>query len=525
MSYTVKSGDTLSKIASQNGMTLSQLLALNPQYQSNPNLIRPGEAVNVTSSSSASASGAKMTNGQLDLSGYAPAQNIFGTPTKQPVVNVTSNIASLRQQIANGSITPSAAWSQLQGEINKQSTTERGTEVQGSTLDSAKSQLFAPMTTNANGKIGQLNSDGSISQKSTTINKSVTNGAGTTSSTAFSTPGMGSYTVKSGDTLSKIASDNGLTTQQIISLNPQITNPDLINPGQNINVGTNASTDTSGGNSGGGSQNQTGNPVDTSGVPKPNPTGNPVLDAAQDKQYQYVIGSLSAGYKINPALTGTSLAAMLPAFIQETASQLEPELLQNFQTEMVGVKNSLTSLTNDYVNSQGQTVQDFQESLGKLRDQTSMGGGAERALEMGLTNSANRSLSSLDTTFATKASTEMNKAGAALGPGAFGAILSTTGSAPFNLQDFNAFGVRAPDVASKQVSNQGGDSVFSGSATPGRTLDFNYNPSMYTYGSIPASFGQNFGSTLNQLFGNYQAGVAATPSSGTGIKSSTGLTL
>src|SRR5574341_652819 len=44
-SYIVRSGDTLSRIAQQSGMNLKQLLALNPQFQANPNLIRPGQTV------------------------------------------------------------------------------------------------------------------------------------------------------------------------------------------------------------------------------------------------------------------------------------------------------------------------------------------------------------------------------------------------------------------------------------------------------------------------------------------------
>lgn len=46
--YIVKSGDTLSAIASRNGVTLSQLIALNPQFASNPNLIYPGQTVNLS---------------------------------------------------------------------------------------------------------------------------------------------------------------------------------------------------------------------------------------------------------------------------------------------------------------------------------------------------------------------------------------------------------------------------------------------------------------------------------------------
>ncbi|HYV47359.1 MAG TPA: LysM peptidoglycan-binding domain-containing protein [Myxococcaceae bacterium] len=45
-SYTVQSGDNLSRIAQQHGTSLNQLLQANPQFQKNPNLIHPGEKVN-----------------------------------------------------------------------------------------------------------------------------------------------------------------------------------------------------------------------------------------------------------------------------------------------------------------------------------------------------------------------------------------------------------------------------------------------------------------------------------------------
>lgn len=46
-SYVVKAGDSLSKIAAANGMTLANLLALNPTYKANPSLVRIGAAINV----------------------------------------------------------------------------------------------------------------------------------------------------------------------------------------------------------------------------------------------------------------------------------------------------------------------------------------------------------------------------------------------------------------------------------------------------------------------------------------------
>lgn len=44
--YTVKSGDTLNRIAAANGMTLNELLAANPQI-TNANRIRVGQVINV----------------------------------------------------------------------------------------------------------------------------------------------------------------------------------------------------------------------------------------------------------------------------------------------------------------------------------------------------------------------------------------------------------------------------------------------------------------------------------------------
>ena len=50
MTYTVKSGDTLGKIANRNGVTTTQLLAANPQIK-DPNKIKVGDVLNVPESS------------------------------------------------------------------------------------------------------------------------------------------------------------------------------------------------------------------------------------------------------------------------------------------------------------------------------------------------------------------------------------------------------------------------------------------------------------------------------------------
>ncbi len=58
------------------------------------------------------------------------------------------------------------------------------------------------------------------------------------------------HSVRSGDTMSAIARQNGVSLQELIQANPQIANPNLIYPGQRINIPTGANrvaADTTGG--------------------------------------------------------------------------------------------------------------------------------------------------------------------------------------------------------------------------------------------------------------------------------------
>jgi hypothetical protein len=254
------------------------------------------------------------------------------------------------------------------------------------------------------------------------------------------------------------------------------------------------------------------------------------LDAAQNSQYQYVSGSLAQGYTINPALTGSSLAAMLPQFIQETAAQLEPELLQNFQSEMAGVNTSLGALAANYKASQGSSIYDFQTSLANLLNSANPFSAGTGAAANALAANENRSLSSLDATYAANVGNVLQTAGGELGQGSPASFLAGTGAATTpGLTGFGDSSLSAPDVTPLQVGVTGGNTVLAGSTSGGNALNYNFNPSIYTYGSIPTAFGTNFGNTLNQLFGNYQTGAAATPTSSQGstpgITSSYGNTL
>ncbi len=54
-------------------------------------------------------------------------------------------------------------------------------------------------------------------------------------SVLFASPAF-AYTVKTGDTMSKIARENNLTLEDLVRMNPQVKNPDLIYVGQTIHT-------------------------------------------------------------------------------------------------------------------------------------------------------------------------------------------------------------------------------------------------------------------------------------------------
>nr|WP_244138493.1 LysM peptidoglycan-binding domain-containing protein [Ligilactobacillus agilis] len=84
-------------------------------------------------------------------------------------------------------------------------------------------------------------------------------------------------TVKAGDTLSQIAADHNLTTEQLVKVN-QIANPDLIYPGQVINL----------------SPGQAGTPVQANQSPA-NPTVPSLSSQAEEEARAWIAAHESSG--------------------------------------------------------------------------------------------------------------------------------------------------------------------------------------------------------------------------------------
>lgn len=239
-SYTVKSGDTLSGIASQYNTTVNQIVSLN--QLSNPNLIYVGQVLKLknsqttNSSSSSSSSTATTTAGTYTVkagdtlsaiaSRYSTSSSTLASlnSLSNPnliyvgqVLKVSSNAStsSSTSSSANSTVTTAASYTVKAGDTLSAIAAKYGTTYQA--LASANS------ISNPNDiYVGQV------------IKVSATATAAS-SQAASSTSSNGSYTVKSGDTLYGIALANGLNWQTLAKQNG-ISDPNVIFVGQKLSL-------------------------------------------------------------------------------------------------------------------------------------------------------------------------------------------------------------------------------------------------------------------------------------------------
>lgn len=238
-SYTVKSGDTLSGIASQYNTTVNQIVSLN--QLSNPNLIYVGQVLKLknsqtTNSSSSSSSTAATTVGTYTVkagdtlsaiaSRYSTSSSTLASlnSLSNPnliyvgqVLKVSSNAStsSSTSSSANSTVTTAASYTVKAGDTLSAIAAKYGTTYQA--LASTNS------ISNPNDiYVGQVIK---VSTTATTAS----------SQAASSTNSNGSYTVKSGDTLYGIALANGLNWQTLAKQNG-ISDPNVIFVGQKLSL-------------------------------------------------------------------------------------------------------------------------------------------------------------------------------------------------------------------------------------------------------------------------------------------------
>ena len=236
-SYTVKSGDTLSTIASQHNTTVNQIVSLN--QLSNPNLIYVGQVLKLknnqttNSSSATSSSTAATTAGTYTVkagdtlsaiaSRYSTSSSTLASlnSLSNPnliyvgqVLKVSSNAStsSSTSSSANNTVTTASSYTVKAGDTLSAIAAKYGTTYQA--LASANS------ISNPNDiYVGQ------VIKVSATVTAA--------SSQTVSSTSSGSYTVKSGDTLYGIALANGLNWRTLAKQNG-ISDPNVIFVGQKL---------------------------------------------------------------------------------------------------------------------------------------------------------------------------------------------------------------------------------------------------------------------------------------------------
>lgn len=119
------------------------------------------------------------------------------------------------------------------------------------------------------------------------------------------------YTIQKGDTLSQIAQNYGTTTQELMRLNPSVTNPNLIKYGQSINI-----------------------PTTNSSVPPPTPTTSPITPTID-------VNNFGSGSALNhPLYTPASNANDVVTTYLDTANTTYNQSLQQQQEQLRSVEEN-----------------------------------------------------------------------------------------------------------------------------------------------------------------------------------------
>lgn len=250
---------------------------------------------------------------------------------------------------------------------------------------------------------------------------------------------------------------------------------------------------TAGSNSGGSSSTAQSGSTDTSGI---TPTGNPQLDAILTSLQGLIASgkaSIPPGLQITPALA--------QQFVAWAHQVVDPQTQQLINSEITNINSSLSNQQAQYEAQKGQTIQDFGANLAAQDNSAGTSGTAFSGLhnnqDQNLVNSTNRSLASL-------------------GAGAAYNIGQSARDAASQVGTSNAGNILLPSLTQGSVSQTGGNlSGGQGRGGSGNALDFSYNPSIYTAGTIPSTQS----TAVSSLAGNYlgQYGTLANSNSGKSI--------
>ena len=242
--YTVKSGDTLSGIASNHRTTVQTLTQLN--HLANPNLIYVGQRLLVRQASASTNTSTSQTSQTTTSSTSATTYTVKSGDTLSGIANQFSTTASALtklNQLANPNLIYVGQVLKVKSSATTTTTNTNSTSSsQSATTYTVKSgdTLLSIATSHHTTyeKLATLNNltNPNLIYVGQTLKLANSSSATQTSTTKTTTSSaQGTYTVKNGDTLSGIASSHGTTYEALASANG-ISNPNLIYVGQTLKL-------------------------------------------------------------------------------------------------------------------------------------------------------------------------------------------------------------------------------------------------------------------------------------------------
>lgn len=260
--YTVKSGDTLSGIASNHSTTVQTLTQLN--HLANPNLIYVGQRLLVRQASASTNVSSGQTS-QSTSSTNATTYTVKSGDTLSGIANqfstTTSTLTKLNQ-LTNPNLIYVGQVLKVKATTNSTTakTSSNTTSTSVSTYTVKSGDTLSSIATSHNTTYEKLATLNNLTNpnliyvgQTLKLANSSSSTAKTSTTTKATTTTQGTYTVKSGDTLSGIASAHGTSYEALAKVNG-ISNPNMIYVGQTLklsgtttsNVTTKTSTTSSG---------------------------------------------------------------------------------------------------------------------------------------------------------------------------------------------------------------------------------------------------------------------------------------
>ncbi len=235
--YTVKSGDTLSSIASSHNTTTAALTSLNSL--ANPNLIYVGQVLKLANTTTASTSS---TSSAASTSSSAMTYTVKSGDTLSSIAssyNTTTSTLTSLNNLSNPNLIYVGQVLKVAGSSTSTSSSSASQATTSGTYTVKAGDTLSSIASSYNTTTAALASANSISNANLIYVGQVLKVTGTSSSTSTTTSSTsstsGSYTVKSGDSLSAIAAAHGLNWKTLAAKN-NIASPYVIYVGQQLSL-------------------------------------------------------------------------------------------------------------------------------------------------------------------------------------------------------------------------------------------------------------------------------------------------